>query len=91
MDALTKEGLRRLIEDVGIDEGDIIFVTRLDGWGRSVVKELAEIKIKAIVTSAPLLADCDPRMLPVFRELGIPLLSDKDYRCSGKGKTRAFQ
>ena len=39
MDALTKEGLRRLIEDVGIDEGDIIFVSRLDGWGRSVVKE----------------------------------------------------
>ena len=26
MEALTKEGLRRLIEDVGIDEGDIIFV-----------------------------------------------------------------
>ena len=64
MEALTKEGLRRLNEDVGIDEGDIIFVTRLDGWGRSVVKELGEIKIRAIVTSAPLLTECDSQMLP---------------------------
>ncbi len=86
MEALTKEGLRRLIEDVGIDEGDIIFVTRLDGWGRSVVKELAEIKIRAIVTSAPLLAECDSQMLPVFRELGIPLLSDKDTGVQVRGK-----
>jgi predicted RNase H-like nuclease (RuvC/YqgF family) len=86
MEALTKEGLRRLVEDVGIDEGDIIFVTRLDGWGRSVVKDLAGIRVKAVVTGAAVLAESDPQMLPVFRECGVPLISDKDAGVQVQGK-----
>ncbi|MCX6684033.1 MAG: DUF460 domain-containing protein [Methanoregula sp.] len=86
MDALTKEGLRRLNEDIGIVEGYIIFVTLLDGWGRSVVKDLAEIRIKAVVTDAAAHAESDPRMLPVFRELKVPLLSDKDAGVQVRGK-----
>jgi predicted RNase H-like nuclease (RuvC/YqgF family) len=86
MEALTKEGLRRLTEDVGIEEGDIIFITRLDGWGRSVVKDLAGIRVKAVVTGAALLAESDPQMLPIFRELGVPLISDKDAGVQVRGK-----
>ena len=31
METLTKEGVRRLAEDVGIGEGDVIWVNR-NGW-----------------------------------------------------------
>jgi predicted RNase H-like nuclease (RuvC/YqgF family) len=86
MDTLTKEGLRQLVEDVGIEEGDIIFVTRLDGWGRSVVKDLAGIRVKAVVTGESVLAESDPQMHPVFREFGVPLLSDKDAGVEVRGK-----
>ena len=86
MEALTKEGLRRLSEDVGIEEGDIIFVTRLDGWGRSVVKDLAGIRVKTVVTGAAVLAESDPQMLPLFREWGVPLISDKDAGVQVRGK-----
>jgi predicted RNase H-like nuclease (RuvC/YqgF family) len=86
METLTKEGLRRLTEDVGIEEGDIIFVTRLDGWGRSVVKDLAGIRIKTVVTGATVLAESDPQILPVFREWGLPLISDKDAGVQVRGK-----
>ena len=86
MEALTKDGLRRLIEDVGIEEGDIIFVTRLDGWGKSVVKDLAGIRIKAVVTGAAVLAESDPRIPQIFRELGVPLISDKDAGVQVRGK-----
>ena len=86
MDALTKDGLRRLIDDVGIDEGDIIHVGRLDGWGRSVVKDLAEARIRAVITGATALAESDPQMLRAFRESGIPLLSDKDASVQVRGK-----
>jgi predicted RNase H-like nuclease (RuvC/YqgF family) len=86
MDALTKDGLRRLIDDVGIDEGDIIHVGRLDGWGRSVVKDLAEARIRAVITGATALAESDPQMLRAFRESGIPLLSDKDTSVQVRGK-----
>lgn len=78
MDALTKDGLRKLAEDVGIDEGDIVFVTRIDGWGRSIVRDLAELRVKAVVAGAAVLACSDPLLIPAFRDAGVPLLADKD-------------
>ena len=86
MDTLTKDGLRRLIDDAGVDEGDIIHVNRLDGWGRSVVKDLAEARVGAVITGAAALADSDPQMIRAFREAGIPLLSDKDASVQIRGK-----
>ena len=78
MDTLTKDSLRKLVDDVGVDEGDTIFVTRIDGWGRSVVKDLAEMRVNAVVVGAAVLAGSDPLLIPVFREAGVPLLSDKE-------------
>ncbi|MEN6442227.1 MAG: DUF460 domain-containing protein [Methanoregula sp.] len=86
MDALTKEGMWRLLEDIGIGEGDIIFVNRTDGWGRSVVKDLAASKIKAVIVSASSCGKRDPQIVPAFREAGIPLLTDKDTGVQVRGK-----
>jgi len=86
MDALTKDGLRRLMDDVGIEEGDIIHLTRLDGWGRSVVRDLAEARIRAVITGRAALAESDPQMIRVFRESGVPLLSDQDASVQVRGK-----
>ena len=86
MDALTKDGLRRLADDVGIDEGDIIFVTRTDGWGRNIVRDLADLRVKAVITASDVLAASDPQMLPLFREAGVPLLSDKHAGVQVRGK-----
>jgi len=86
MDALTKDGLRRLSEEVGISEGDIIFVNRTDGWGRSVVKDLAGIRITAVVTGSAALAGSDPQMVPAFRESNIPILSDRESGVQVRGK-----
>ncbi|MFA5221228.1 MAG: DUF460 domain-containing protein [Methanoregula sp.] len=86
MDALTKEGMWRLLEDIGIGEGDIIFVNRTDGWGRSVVKDLAASKIKAVIVSARSCGKRDPQIVPAFREAGIPLLTDKDTGVQVRGK-----
>ncbi len=78
MEALTKDGLRRLADDVGIEDGDIIFVTRTDGWGRNIVRDLAELQVKAVVLGADTLIKSDPQILPLFREANIALLSDRD-------------
>ncbi|MDO8873789.1 MAG: DUF460 domain-containing protein [Methanoregula sp.] len=86
MDTLTKDGLRRLTEDVGIDEGDVVFVIRIDGWGRSVVKDLAEMRVKAVVVGAAVLAGSDPLLIPSFREAGIPLITDKEAGVQIRGK-----
>jgi uncharacterized protein len=86
MEALTKDGLRRLADDVGIEEGDIIFVTRTDGWGRNIVRDLAELRVKAVVLGADTLIKSDPQILPLFREANIALLSDRDAGVQVRGK-----
>jgi uncharacterized protein len=86
METLTKEGLRRLLDDVGVDEGDIIYVSRTDGWGRSVIKDLSELRVKAIVVGEKNLSVSDPLMLPGFREAGVPLLSGNDAGVQVRGK-----
>jgi uncharacterized protein len=86
MDALTKDGLRRLEDDVGIEEGDIIFVTRTDGYGRNIVRDLAELRVKAVIAAADAFAASDPQMLPLFRDAKIPLLSDVQTGVQIRGK-----
>ena len=75
MESLTREGIRKLADDVGISEGDIIWVNRTDGWGRSVIKDLAESRITAVITGAGVLTEGDPQLVPAFRVAGLPLLS----------------
>jgi len=83
LDALTKEGLRRLTEDTGIGEGEIVFVQRTGGWGRSVVRDLADIRIRALIT--PAAGEGDPQIHAEFREAGIPLLSATDTGVQVRG------
>ncbi|MDD1693683.1 MAG: DUF460 domain-containing protein [Methanoregula sp.] len=86
MDALTKDGLRRLAEDVGVGEGEIVYVGRTDGWGRSVLKDLASLKLRAVIVGNRVLAESDPQLLPSFRDAGIPLLSDMETSTQVRGK-----
>ena len=86
MEALTKDGMHRLTEEAGIDGGDVIYVTRTDGWGRSVVKDLADAGVLAVIAGDQTLKGSDPQMLPAFRELGVPLLSDAETGAQVKGK-----
>jgi hypothetical protein len=86
MESLTKDGLRKLVDDVGIDEGDLVFVTRIDGWGRSIVKDLMEMRVKAVIIGAAVLTGCDLLLIPAFREAGIPLLSDKEAGVQVRGR-----
>ena len=86
MESLTKEGIRSLIDDIGIEAGDVVFVSRTAGWGRSVIRELAGAGVRAVITGAATLAESDPRLLPEFREAGIPLLPDKDAGVQVRGR-----
>jgi hypothetical protein len=78
--------MRRLAEEVGIDENDIIFVNRTDGWGRSVVRDLAALHIKAVIAPASVISGSDPQIATAFREAGVPLLEDHEAGVQVRGK-----
>ncbi|PKG33420.1 DUF460 domain-containing protein [Methanoregula sp.] len=86
MDTLTKEGLRRLADDVGVDEGDLVYVTRTDGWGRSSVRDIADLRVRAVIVAEKTFGGGDPHLSLSFREAGIPLLSDKETITQVRGK-----
>jgi len=86
MDALTREGLRRLDEDTGIRDGDIVFVQKSDGWGKGIIKDIADAKVGAIVLPAYVLDGRDLHIVPAFREAGIPVLAANDAGVQVKGK-----
>ncbi len=86
MESLTKEGLRKLTMDTGIDEGDLVFVARTDGWGRSVIRDLLDLKVRAVVVSDSALPGSDPQLPLSFREAGLPLLSMAETGTQVRGK-----
>jgi uncharacterized protein len=85
MESLTREGLRKLAEDTGIDEGDLVFVAKIDGWGRSVIKDLKGMKVKAIIVTDGVQKEGDPQLPHSFREAGLPLLSTTDIGAQVRG------
>ena len=86
MESLTKEGLRRLTEDVGIEEGDIIFVNRLDDWGRSVVKDLAGIRYGQLLPEPRCLQKVTPGCFRYSGNRGSLFYSDKEAGVQVRGK-----
>jgi len=86
LDALTHDALHRLEEEAGVAKEDIIYLNRTDGWGRSIVKDLADAGIRAVIAAADTGSEPDPQLLPVFRELGVPFLTSSCTGAVVKGK-----
>jgi len=72
--SLTKDGVQALVQEAGIAGGDILYAARSDGWGRSVVKDLAGLGVKAILVGTNPPPRVDPLLLDTSREEEIPVL-----------------
>jgi predicted RNase H-like nuclease (RuvC/YqgF family) len=72
--SLTRDGVQALAQEAGIAEGDLLYVARSDGWGRSVVKDLAGLGVKALLVGVDPPARPDPLLLDTAREEEIPLI-----------------
>lgn len=84
--SLTREAVRSLQEEIGIAEGDVLYVPRTHGWGRGVVKDLAGTGVRALVVGGE---PPDPHLLRIVREADLPLLPAETVRPEIRGKTGA--
>ncbi|MDD1706500.1 MAG: DUF460 domain-containing protein [Methanoregulaceae archaeon] len=73
--SLTREGIRALSDELGIREGDFIYVPRIDVWGKNAARELAGSGIGGLVAKMPRTSRFDPQLESIFREASVPLLS----------------
>lgn len=87
LSALTREGIHLLTTEVGVNPGDVLYVAKTDGWGRTSIKELADLGIRALIVGAPSTAQIDTRVRAACAEFHIPLLAGSRVRMMIRGKS----
>ncbi|MBR1368831.1 hypothetical protein RJ53_04610 [Methanocalculus chunghsingensis] len=75
LESLSRDAIRRLDAEMGRNPGDWIYLGRTDGWGKSAIRELAEVQIAGVVV--PDLSVLPPDLVSLFRELRIPLIGEQ--------------
>ena len=83
--ALTREGVKTLAGQVGIREGDVLFIPRVEGFGMGTVRDLAQAGIAALLAGSCAGETVAQQMEAAFREQKIPLLSADQVRVVVKG------
>jgi hypothetical protein len=85
LSTLTREGIKMLSDELGIREGDIIVVPRIDVWGKHAARDLAESGIDALVVRSPGTSRIDPQLAAIFREADVPLVTADSAGVTMKG------
>ncbi|MDD1715929.1 MAG: DUF460 domain-containing protein [Methanolinea sp.] len=87
--SLTREGVKALDDEMGIREEDLLYVHRIEGWGKNAVKDLALAGVRGVVVGRPEGESPDPSLTAVFLEFGLPLLTSWEVGAVVKGKLGA--
>jgi len=87
LSALTKEGIRNLSIDLGLQPGDNVYVPKTDGWGRTIIKELADSGIQAIIVGISPQSVIDPFLMKMAKEYHVPLINSSFIDVVIRGKT----
>ncbi|MEM2124672.1 MAG: DUF460 domain-containing protein, partial [Methanolinea sp.] len=87
--SLTREGVRSLQAEMGIREGDVLYVRKLEGFGKVALRELAEAGIGALLVEAGEEETAFREVEEILRDLSVPVLSTRAVRAVVKGKIGA--
>ncbi len=87
LESLTKDSVRKLTDDLGIEPDDVLYVRRIAGWSRGVVRGLAEREVGAVIVGADSMEPMDPLLKEVFLESGLPIISDAGLTPVIRGQT----
>jgi predicted RNase H-like nuclease (RuvC/YqgF family) len=83
---LTRDAAHQLATDMGINPDDTLFVARTDGWGRSVIRELADLGVRALIVGISR-DQIDPQLEKVSAEIHLPILIGERVKVQVRGKS----
>ncbi|MDU9375973.1 hypothetical protein McpSp1_05570 [Methanocorpusculaceae archaeon Sp1] len=84
---LARDAVRSLDDEMGLFAEDILYVLQIDGWGKSVIRDIADAKVKAVILPRHVFARArEQHLIEEFREAGLPVLSGAELSPRVKGK-----
>ena len=86
LSAFTKDAIRVLSEDPGIAGGDVLYLIRTDGWGSSIIRELQELEVRAVISGPGNPSRRDPQLYRACLEHRIPFLNGLDIPVLIRGR-----
>ena len=86
LSAFTRDAVRVLSEDPGIAGNDVLYLIRTDGWGSSIIRELQELEVRAVISGPGDPSRRDPQLYRACLEHRIPLLNGLDIPVLIRGK-----
>ncbi len=75
LESFTRNEIEKLEKEMGINEGDVIYIVSPDGGGKSQAEYLCSKKIKAIITDSGKMAHT---AINVFKENEIPIIDKSE-------------
>ncbi|MFW5936104.1 MAG: DUF460 domain-containing protein, partial [Candidatus Hadarchaeota archaeon] len=71
MKKFTKDEINKIERDLGINEGDIIYIADSSGGGKASAEHLSKKEVKAIITKS---TDMSHLAMTIFEERNIPII-----------------
>ncbi|MDO5845517.1 MAG: DUF460 domain-containing protein [Methanocorpusculum sp.] len=83
----ARDHLKSMDDEMGVNEDDILYVLKIDGWGRSVLRDTADAKVRAVIFPRITYERAkEQHLIDEFRDLNIPALSGAALSPRVKGK-----
>ncbi len=84
---LARDHLKNMDDEMGVHDDDILYVLKIDGWGRSILRDIEEAHVKAIIFPKITYEKAqEQHLLELFRDMNVPALNGVHLSPRVKGK-----
>ena len=84
---LSRDDIRSMDDEMGVCEDDILYVLKIDGWGKAALRDLSELHVRAVILPKQTYERARlQHLIDEFREMNVPVMSGAMLSPRVKGK-----
>jgi len=84
---LSRDAIHSMDDEMGVCEDDILYILKIDGWGRTAIHDIADAHVRAVILPKQTFSKArHQNLIDEFRELNIPIFSGEALSPRVKGK-----
>lgn len=84
---LSRDAVRAMDDEMGVGEGDILYILKIDGWGRTAIQDIAAAHVRAVILPKQTFDRAkEQHLIDEFRAINLPLVSGANLSPRVRGK-----